>query len=72
MLEVVTVSLTAERRVSRPWGSPAGAGSAREIWLLRGGNESLGERLSAKVTLKLKAGDVLWVLTPGGAMGMVG
>ena len=68
MLEDVTVSLITERRVSRPWGLAGGEpGAVGENWLVPGGDESRAERLPDKVTLKLTAGDVLRVLTPGGA-----
>jgi N-methylhydantoinase B/oxoprolinase/acetone carboxylase alpha subunit len=67
MLEDVTVSLIGERRASQPWGLAGGEPGARgENWLLPGGDESRAERLGDKVTLRLKAGDVLRVLTPGG------
>jgi N-methylhydantoinase B/oxoprolinase/acetone carboxylase alpha subunit len=67
VLEDVTVSLITERRVSQPWGLAGGeAGAVGEDWLLPGGDESRAERLGDKVTLQLKAGDVLRVLTPGG------
>jgi N-methylhydantoinase B/oxoprolinase/acetone carboxylase alpha subunit len=67
MLVDVTVSLITERRVSQPWGLAGGEpGAVGENWLLPGGDESSAERLGDKVTLQLKAGDVLRVLTPGG------
>lgn len=67
MLEGVTVSLITERRVSQPWGLAGGEpGAVGENWLLPGGDESRAERLSDKCTLRLKAGDVLRMLTPGG------
>jgi N-methylhydantoinase B/oxoprolinase/acetone carboxylase alpha subunit len=67
MLEAVTVSLITERRVSRPWGLAGGeAGAAGENWLLPGGDESRAERLPDKCTVRLQAGDVLRVCTPGG------
>ncbi|MEN3271602.1 MAG: N-methylhydantoinase [Actinomycetota bacterium] len=67
MLEDVTVSLITERRDTQPWGLNGGdAGSIGENWLLRGGDESRAERLPAKCTLQLNAGDVLRMLTPGG------
>ncbi|MGZ6966198.1 MAG: hydantoinase B/oxoprolinase family protein [Acidimicrobiia bacterium] len=66
-LEPVTVSLITERRVSAPWGLAGGApGAVGENWLLPGGDESRAERLGDKVTIELRAGDVLRVLTPGG------
>ena len=67
MLEDVTVSLITERRTSRPWGlAGGGPGAVGENWTLPGGDESRAERLLDKVTLQLKAGDVLRMLTPGG------
>lgn len=67
VLTDATVSLISERRVSRPWGLAGGeAGAAGENWLLPGGDESRAERLADKCTVRLAAGDVLRVLTPGG------
>ncbi len=67
MLEDCTVSLIAERRRSRPWGLAGGEpAAAGENWLLPGGDESRAERLPDKCTIRLKAGDVLRMLTPGG------
>ncbi|HVM51658.1 MAG TPA: hydantoinase B/oxoprolinase family protein [Acidimicrobiales bacterium] len=67
MLEDVTVSLITERRVSQPWGLAGGdPGAVGENWLLPGGDESRAERLPAKCTLPLRAGDVLRMRTPGG------
>ena len=67
MLEDVTVSLITERRVSRPWGLEGGGpGATGENWLLPGGDEGRAERLPDKCTIRLRAGDVLRVLTPGG------
>ena len=67
MLEDVTVSLITERRVSRPWGLAGGEpGAVGENRLLPGGDESRAERLPDKCTLRLKAGDVLRMVTPGG------
>jgi N-methylhydantoinase B/oxoprolinase/acetone carboxylase alpha subunit len=67
MLGDVTVSLITERRVSRPWGLWGGEpGAPGENWLLPGGNESRAERLPDKCTIRLRAGDVLRMLTPGG------
>jgi N-methylhydantoinase B/oxoprolinase/acetone carboxylase alpha subunit len=66
-LEDVTVSLITERRVSRPWGLHGGEpGAPAEHWVLPGGYERLAKRLPDKVTIRLKAGDVLRMLTPGG------
>jgi N-methylhydantoinase B/oxoprolinase/acetone carboxylase alpha subunit len=67
MLEDVTVSLITERRVSQPWGlAGGGPGAVGENWLLPGGDEARAERLPDKCTIKLRAGDVLRMLTPGG------
>jgi len=67
MLEDVTVSLITERRVSRPWGLAGGeAGAPGENWLLPGGDQAEATRLSDKCTIRLRAGDVLRMLTPGG------
>jgi N-methylhydantoinase B/oxoprolinase/acetone carboxylase alpha subunit len=63
----VTVSLITERRVSQPWGLQGGEpGAPGENWVLPGGYERLAKRLPDKVTIRLKAGDVLRMLTPGG------
>ena len=62
-----TVSLITERRVSRPWGLAGGApGAVGENWLLPGGDEARAEPLPDKCTLRLRPGDVLRMLTPGG------
>lgn len=62
-----TVSLITERRVSQPWGLAGGEpGAVGENWLLPGGDESRAERLPDKCTIRLEAGDVLRMLTPGG------
>jgi N-methylhydantoinase B/oxoprolinase/acetone carboxylase alpha subunit len=67
MLEDVTVSLITERRVSRPWGLEGGGpGAVGENWLLPGGEESRADRLPDKCTIRMKAGDVLRMLTQGG------
>ena len=67
MLEDVTVSLITERRVSQPWGLEGGGpGAVGENWLLPGGDETNAERLLDKCTVRLQAGDVLRILTPGG------
>ena len=67
MLEDCTVSLITERRVSRPWGLAGGEpGAPGENWLLPGGDEARPERLPDKCTLRLRAGDVVRVLPPGG------
>ncbi len=41
-------------------------GALGENWLLPGGDESRAERLLDKCTIRLRAGDVLRMLTPGG------
>jgi N-methylhydantoinase B/oxoprolinase/acetone carboxylase alpha subunit len=67
MLDDVTVSLITERRVSRPsglWGGESGAPG--ENWLLPGGDDTGAERLADKCTIRVRAGDVLRMLTPGG------
>jgi N-methylhydantoinase B/oxoprolinase/acetone carboxylase alpha subunit len=67
VLEPVTVSLITERRTSRPWGlAGGGAGATGENWLLRGGDEGRAERLPDKCSVRLAAGDVLRMSTPGG------
>jgi N-methylhydantoinase B/oxoprolinase/acetone carboxylase alpha subunit len=67
VLTDTTLSLVTERRVSRPWGLAGGEpGAAGENWLLPGGDESRAERLADKCTVRLRAGDVLRLLTPGG------
>ena len=67
LLEDCTVSLITERRVSRPWGLAGGEpGAVGENWLLPGGDESRAERLPDKCTVRLRPGDVLRMLTPGG------
>jgi 5-oxoprolinase (ATP-hydrolysing) len=67
MLEDCTVSLITERRVSSPWGlAGGGPGAVGENWLLSGGDESRAEPLPDKCTVRLRRGDVLRMLTPGG------
>ena len=67
VLEDATVSLITERRTSRPWGANGGEpGATGENWLLPGGDESRAEPLPDKCTVRLRAGDVLRVRTPGG------
>src|SRR5204863_4714042 len=67
MLEDCTVSLITERRQSRPWGLAGGEpGATGENWLLPGGDDALADRLPDKCTIRLRAGDVLRMLTPGG------
>jgi N-methylhydantoinase B/oxoprolinase/acetone carboxylase alpha subunit len=66
-LEDATVSLVTERRSSRPWGLEGGAaGAAGENWLLPSGDESRAEQLPDKCTIRVKAGDIVRMLTPGG------
>jgi N-methylhydantoinase B len=68
MLDDVTVSLITERRVSQPWGlAGGGPGASGENWVLPGGDERSAETLADKCTVRLRAGDVLRVRTPGGA-----
>ena len=60
-----TVTLMGERRVTRPWGLMGGLPGARgEDWLIKRSGEA--ELLPGKVTLDVRAGDRLRVLTPGG------
>jgi len=67
VLEDVTLSLITERRVSRPRGLAGGEdGATGENWLLPAGDEARAERLPDKCTVRLRAGDVLRMRTPGG------
>ena|GEM_PF-1053464 len=67
VLEDATVSLITERRVSAPWGLAGGEdGAPGENWLLPAGDEARAERLPDKCTLRVLAGDVVRMLTPGG------
>jgi N-methylhydantoinase B/oxoprolinase/acetone carboxylase alpha subunit len=67
LLVDATASLITERRVSQPWGLAGGQpGAVGENWLLPQGDEGQAERLADKCTVRLRAGDVLRVLTPGG------
>ncbi len=67
VLEDVTASLITERRVSQPAGlAGGGPGAVGENWLLPHGDESRAERLPDKCTIRLEAGDVLRMRTPGG------
>jgi N-methylhydantoinase B len=60
-----TLSLMGERRRHRPWGLAGGApGATGEDWLI--GRDGRRERLPAKSTVPVRAGDRLLVLTPGG------
>lgn len=66
-LEPATVSLVCERQRSQPWGLAGGApGAPGESWLLPGGDEARAVRLPDKGTVRVAAGDVLRLLTPGG------
>lgn len=68
VLQPVTVSLITERRGVAPSGrSGGGDGAVGENWLLHGGDEAQAERLPDKCTVHLARGDVLRMLTPGGA-----
>lgn len=67
VLEDATLSLITERRVSQPWGLAGGEpGAVGENWLLPSGDEARAERLPDKCTVRLRAGDALRMLTPGG------
>jgi N-methylhydantoinase B/oxoprolinase/acetone carboxylase alpha subunit len=67
VLADTTLSLVTERRVSRPWGVAGGEpGAPGENWLWPQGDEARAERLPDKCTVRLRAGDVLRLLTPGG------
>jgi N-methylhydantoinase B/oxoprolinase/acetone carboxylase alpha subunit len=67
VLEPAVLSLITERRVSRPWGLAGGsAGACGENWLWPGGDEARRVPLPDKVTIPLKAGDAVQILTPGG------
>ncbi|MGH9243479.1 MAG: hydantoinase B/oxoprolinase family protein [Acidimicrobiales bacterium] len=67
VLEDCTVSLITERRISRPWGLAGGEpGAPGENWLLPGGDEERAEPLPDKCTIRVKAGNVVRMLTPGG------
>ena len=67
VLEDAVVSLVTERRTSAPWGLAGGEPGARgENWLLPGGDETRAQMLPDKVTVSLRAGDVVRVRTPGG------
>jgi N-methylhydantoinase B/oxoprolinase/acetone carboxylase alpha subunit len=67
MLDDATVSLITERRSSRPWGIAGGEpGAVGENWLLPGGDATRARRLADKCTTRLRRGDVVRILTPGG------
>src|SRR5690606_3823137 len=67
VLEDCTVSLITERRVSAPWGlAGGGPGATGGCWVLPAGGEAHAEPLPDKRTIRLRAGDVLRMRTPGG------
>jgi N-methylhydantoinase B/oxoprolinase/acetone carboxylase alpha subunit len=67
LLADAVLSLVTERRVSAPWGlAGGGPGAVGENWLLPGGDESRATRLPDKCTVRLRIGDVVRLLTPGG------
>jgi N-methylhydantoinase B len=67
VLADAVVSLITERRTRAPWGARGGApGAVGENWLLSGGDETRATRLPDKVTVEVRAGDVVRVRTPGG------
>ena len=68
VLDACTVSLITERPVSQPWGLAGGGGdeAVGESWLLPGGERARAERLADTCTVRLQAGDMIRVLTPGG------
>jgi len=74
VLEDATLSLITERRTSRPWGMAGGeAGAVGENWLLPGGDDTQARPLADKCTVRLRRGDVVRILTPGGGgFGSVG
>jgi N-methylhydantoinase B len=60
-----TLSLMGERRRVPPWGLQGGEpGAVGQDWLQR--RDGARERLPGKVTVQVRAGDRLTVLTPGG------
>ena len=64
-LAPATVSLMGERRTVPPWGLAGGEpGACGEDWVIRAGGEP--ERVPAKTTFQVAAGDRLLVKTPGG------
>jgi len=67
VLVACTLSIITERRISQPWGLWGGKpGASGEQWLLPAGDESRAERLATSCSVRLEAGDVLRILTPGG------
>jgi N-methylhydantoinase B len=64
-LAAATVSLMGERRRIPPWGlNGGGPGACGEDWLVTANGRR--ERLPAKSTFEVRAGDRLHVMTPGG------
>ncbi len=62
-----TVSLITERRQTAPWGLAGGGdGGVGVNQLLPGGDASAAVELPDKVTLAVRAGDVVRIWTPGG------
>lgn len=59
-LQPANVTLLTERRSHQPWGLSGGQHAAR------GENQLNGEKLPAKVSVDVKAGDRLTIKTPGG------
>lgn len=60
------MSLITERRMREPWGlAGGGPGASGENWLMPGGDDE-SRALPDKCILRLTAGDVLRMLTPGG------
>ncbi len=67
MLLPATMTLIAQRRTRRPFGTAGGDdGAMGEHWLLPAGDPARARRLDGNVTVELAAGDVVRVLTPGG------
>jgi len=67
VLDDATLSLVTERRTSRPWGLAGGApGAVGENWLLPGGDPARARQLPDKCIVRLRRGDVVRILTPGG------
>lgn len=63
-LSPLTVSLLTERRKHLPYGLEGGeSGKAGENWLIRNGRKIL---LPGKCVVKVKPGDILVIMTPGG------
>jgi len=59
-LQPAQLTLLTERREHKPWGLSGGGDGARGENLLN------GERLPAKISVAVKAGDRLTIKTPGG------